>query len=176
MSLVVRGATGTPDAAAIRQVLEGIDPAVPMFRVRTTAQLGATLVSQARLLLVLMALFAAAAVGIAALGLYGLLAHAVSSRGKEIGVRRAIGATAGDVARLVARDSAWSLGLGVVLGTGASWLLAGTLSRFVFGASGPDPVAYAVAVGAIVLIGGVAAFVPCRRAAAIDPAVALKAE
>lgn len=176
VSLVVRGAGRTPDAEGLRRALAAVDPSVPMFRVRTTAQLGAGLVSQARLLLVLMALFAAAAVLVAALGLYGLLAHAVAARVREIGVRRAVGATAADIAGLVARESAWSIGLGVTLGVAASWLASGLLARFVFGATGLDLAAYGTAVAAMLALGTLAAFVPCRRALAIDPAVALKTD
>lgn len=176
VSLVVRGAGRTPDAESVRRVLEALDPTVPVFRVRTTAQLGAALVSQARLLLVLIGLFAAAAVLIAALGLYGLLAHAVVARMREIGVRRAIGATAADIAGLVVRDSARSIGLGALIGVAGSWLASGVLTRFVFGATGPDPAAYAAAVATMIGIGAVAALAPCRRALAIDPATALKGD
>lgn len=176
VSLVVRGAGRTPDAASLRRVLEAQDPSVPMFRVRTTAQLGSAFVSQPRLLLVLMTLFAMAAVLVAALGLYGVLAHAVAARGREIGIRRAVGATALDITRLVARDSVWSIALGVAFGVAASWMTSGLLAGFVFGASGPDTIAYLTAVAAVVVLGALAALVPCRRALAIDPAVALKTD
>jgi putative ABC transport system permease protein len=176
VALVVRGVGGTPDAASLRRVLEAIDPTVPMFRVRTTAQLGSALVAQPRLLLVLMTLFAAVAVFIAALGLYGLLADSVAARVREIGVRRAVGATTSDIVGLVAGRTVWTVALGAATGVALSLVLSNALGRFVFGGDGRDVVAYAVTLGVVAVAAGVATVVPCRRALRVDPAEALRTD
>lgn len=176
VAIVVRGAGRTPDAAAVRAVLAGLDPDVPLFRVRTTEQLASTVVAQPRLLTALMSLFAAAALLVAGIGLYGLLAQAVAARVREIGVRRAVGATARDVAALIAAHTSRMVGLGAVVGIAASWAASSALDRFVFGRHGPDVAAYAAAVAALAGVATLAAAVPCRRALAVDPATTLRSE
>jgi predicted lysophospholipase L1 biosynthesis ABC-type transport system permease subunit len=176
VSIVVRGAGRTPDAAAVRTVINGLDPDVPLFRVRTTGQLASTVVAQPRLLTALMSLFAAAALLVAGIGLYGLLAQSVAARAREIGVRRVVGATASDVAALIAAHTGQMVGLGAIVGVVASWAASSVLDRFVFGQRGPDVVAYAAAIAALAGLATLAAAVPCRRALAVDPAVTLRSE
>ncbi|MEZ5290694.1 MAG: ADOP family duplicated permease [Vicinamibacterales bacterium] len=176
VSIAIRGAGRTPEVAGVRAVLNGLDPDVPMFRVRTVAQLGQTVVALPRLLMALMALFAAAALIVASVGLYGLMAQSVAARVREIGVRRAVGATGLDVVGLIARHVGATLSAGAVLGIAGAWLATGTIDRFVYGPGGPDAIAYAAAIAALAAAGGLAALVPCRRALAVDPSVALRAE
>ncbi len=167
---------GGPDVSMLRSVLGELDPDVPMFRVRTMAQLASSTVAQPRLLMLLMSLFGVAALAVAALGLYGILAQAVEARRKEIGIRRAIGATVGDVVRLVAWDTTRLLGAGLAVGVATAVATAETLSRLVATADRPDAVTVSAAVTAFAVVAAVAALVPCRRALAVDPAVTLKAE
>ncbi|MGE3473377.1 MAG: ADOP family duplicated permease [Vicinamibacterales bacterium] len=176
VSLAIRGAGRVPDAAAVRSVLNGLDPDVPLFRVRTTADLARSVAAEPRLLMALMSLFAAAALVVSAVGLYGMVAQSVAARAREIGVRRAVGATAFDVVALVARHVVTTMAAGSAVGLGASWLVSRVLDRFVFEPAGPDGVAYAAAVATLACAAGVAALVPCRRALAVDPTVALRAE
>jgi len=147
-----------------------------MFRVRTMAQLASSTVAQPRLLMLLMSVFGAAALAVAALGLYGILAQAVEARRKEIGIRRAIGATVGDVVRLVAWDTTRLVGAGLAVGVATAVATAEALSRVAATADRPDAITVAAAVAAFALVAVVAALVPCRRALAVDPAVTLKAE
>lgn len=149
---------------------------MPLFRVRTLAQLASASLAQPRLLLTLMSLFASAALLVAAIGLYGLLAQAVAARVREIGVRRAVGATTLDVAGLIARQTARTVGAGAAIGVAVSWTISGALERFVYGAGGPDVAAYATAVAVLTGVALLAAFAPCRRAVAVDPAAALRGE
>ena len=118
VAVAIRTAGGGPGVPALRAALADLDPDVPMFRVRTMAQLASSTVAQPRLLMLLMSVFGVAAIGVAAMGLYGVLAQAVEARRKEIGIRRAIGATVGDVVRMIARDTMQlvvaGLGLGIV--------------------------------------------------------------
>lgn len=176
VAIVARGRIGTPDAAALSGVVRGLDPDVPLYRVRTLDRLAATVVARPRLLMALMSLFALSAWVVAAVGLYGLFAQGVAARVREIGVRRAVGATSLDVVRLVAGRGLTTIAVGAAAGGVVSWLASDALGRFVFGHTGPDPAAYATAVAALAGVAVAAAVVPCRRALAVDPVVALKAE
>jgi hypothetical protein len=175
-AVAIRTAGTGPDVATLRASLAGLDPDVPMFRVRTMAQLAASTVAQPRLLVLLMSLFGLAALAVAAIGLYGVLAQAVEARRKEIGIRRAVGATVADVVRLVAWDTTRLVVAGVALGVIAAVALAEGLTRVVATAARPDLTAIAAAVTVFVAVAVVAALVPCRRALAVDPVVTLKAE
>lgn len=175
MALRSAGAGG-PDVSMLRSVLGDLDPDVPMFRVRTMAQLASSTVAQPRLLMLLMSLFGVAALAIAALGLYGILAQAVEARRKEIGIRRAVGATVGDVVRLVAWDTTRLVGAGLAVGVVAAAVSSELFARVAATADRPDAVTVSAAVIAFAVVAAVAALVPCRRALAVDPAVTLKAE
>jgi putative ABC transport system permease protein len=177
IAVAVRMATaGGTVVPMLRSLLAELDPDVPMFRVRTMAQLASSTVAQPRLLMLLMSVFGAAALAVAALGLYGILAQAVEARRKEIGIRRAIGATVGDVVRLVAWDTTRLVGAGLAVGVATAVATAEALSRVAATADRPDAITVAAAVAAFALVAAVAALVPCRRALAVDPAVTLKAE
>jgi ABC-type antimicrobial peptide transport system permease subunit len=109
-------------------------------------------------------------------GIYGVVSYSVVQRTGEIGVRMALGASAGDAMALIVRRALWVVGLGVVLGVagalGASRFIAGLL----FGVAATDPATY-LAVGAIVIVlGALAATIPARRATAVDPVIALRDE
>ena len=135
--------------------MASIDPDVPMFRVRTTAQLAASSVAQPRLLTLLIGLFASAALLVAAIGLYGVLAQSVAVRFKEIGIRRAVGATTRDIAGLVAGESARLVGTGVAIGLVASLALHNVVSTFVFEATSVDAATYLGAVVAFVAVSAI---------------------
>ena len=119
--------------------------------------------------------FATAAVALAALGMYGLLAVLVSSRRREIGVRLAIGASPGSVARMVVGDSLRNAGIGVALGGVLSVATGHLISGLLVDVSPHDPVTLAAVVAALLAVACVAALVPARRAARIDPVDALRA-
>ncbi|MGE0359131.1 MAG: ADOP family duplicated permease [Vicinamibacterales bacterium] len=169
-------AAGGPDVPMLRSVLGDLDPDVPMFRVRTMAQLASSAVAQPQLLTLLMSLFGVAVLGVAALGLYGSLAQAVEARRKEIGIRRAIGATVGDVVRLVAWDTTRLVAAGLAVGVVAAAAFSELFSRVAATADRPDAVTVGAAVVVFAVVAAVAALVPCQRALAVDPAVTLKAE
>jgi predicted permease len=176
VAAAIRTSGAGPDVATLRAALAGLDPDVPMFRVRTMAQLAASTVAQPRLLTLLMSLFGMAALAVAAIGLYGVLAQAVEARRKEIGIRRAVGATVADVVRLVAWDTTRLVVAGLLVGVVAAVTLAETVARLVVNAARPDVAAFAAAVTVFAAVAALAALVPCRRALAVDPVVTLKAE
>jgi predicted permease len=176
VAVAIRTSGAGPEVPVLRATLAAIDPDVPMFRVRTMAQLASSAVAQPRLLMLLMSMFGAAALVVAAIGLYGILAQAVEARRKEIGVRRAIGATVADVVRLVAWDTTRLMAGGLVLGLVVAAAASEGLARFVATQVRPDVVILAAAVAAFTIVAALAAVVPCRRALAVDPAVTLKGD
>ena len=175
--LVVRG-EGDPQALAgpVRREVLALDGELPVFGVRSVeSAMGDSLASR-RFSMLLLGIFAAAALVLAAVGVYGVMSYAVVQRTREIGIRMALGARQDDVLRLVvgggARLAVAGIALGLVLALGLSRVLSGML----YGVSAADPLTYA---GIALLLASVALFaswLPGRRAARVDPAVALRAE
>jgi len=158
----------------LRKLVAAQDASLPLFRVRTMDQLAREAVAQPRMFLLLLGIFAAAAVLLAAIGIYGVMAHAVSQRTREIGLRLALGADRGVVARMVIGQALTlamlGLTLGLALGAGASRLMRGLL----FGVEPFDPVTFAVAAAGFVVVALAASATPAIRAARVDPADALR--
>jgi predicted permease len=175
--LVVRTVAGIPaPVEAIRQELGRIDSDLSLANVRT---LGALFQSQGRVLTVVTSVvdvLTVAIVGLAALGLYGTLSFHFARRRRDIGIRLALGASSRDILRLVFKQAAMWVIVGLGVGTAGAWLLSSVLRRVLEDAS---PFAFAeVALGAGVIFGValLAAWLPARRAAKVDPVVALRAE
>jgi ABC-type antimicrobial peptide transport system permease subunit len=159
-----------------RALLATLDPDLPMFRVRTMEQFAANAVAQPRLYLTLIGIFAAAAMLLAAIGIYGVLAHGVTQRTREIGIRLALGANRREVVGLVVGQAAalasGGLALGLLLAFGASRLMRGLL----FGVEPNDVATYAGVAGALFAIALLASYLPARRASRVDPVTALRSE
>jgi putative ABC transport system permease protein len=173
--LRTRGAPATVVEPA-RALLKDLDPDLPMFEVRSMTQLSSNVVAQPRLYLLLLVLFAGAAIMLAAIGTYGVISHTVSQRTREIGIRLALGAAPGQVVgSVVAQASALSL-VGLVAGL----LIAAAAGRFIqgllFGVKPIDTVTYATVASGLAVVSLVASWVPARRASRIDPVAALKHE
>ena len=175
MSYVLR-TIGDPMAlaASVRAAIARVDPVVPVTQVRTVdAYLSAQLQGE-RFFATLFGIFAAVALGIGVIGIYGVTAHTVSDRYREFGIRRALGAGSGNVLGLVVRRSLLILLLGVAGGIGASLLLTRFLENFLWGVTRSDPAIFAAIATILVVTGLVACLVPGSRAVRIDPLVALK--
>jgi predicted permease len=159
-----------------RALLAELDPDLPMFRVRTMEQFAGNAVAQPRLFLTLIGLFAAAAVLLAAIGIYGVLMHAVAQRTREIGIRLALGARRSEVIGMVVRQAA-ILALG---GLAAGVALAAAITRLIrdllFGVTPGDTMTYVAVAAALLAIAVLASYLPARRAARIDPITALRYE
>ncbi len=112
----------------------------------------------------------------ASVGLYGVLAFTVSRRVQEMGIRMALGAKAMDVIRLVMREGAWQMGIGLALGLGLAMAVSNVVSMIMFDVDPRDPVVYGTIVTVIVAVGTVAGLVPAQRAVRVDPIVALRHE
>jgi putative ABC transport system permease protein len=163
-------------AGAVRAELARFDPRQPVHDVMPMTERLARSVQQRRFVLVLFELFAVLALGLAALGLYGVLAHAVTERQREIGVRVALGATRANVLGLVAREGGVLVGVGVALGVAGG--LAGTrlLAHLLYDVSPSDPLALIAAIVLLGIAAAVAVWIPARRALRVDPMVALRDE
>jgi ABC-type antimicrobial peptide transport system permease subunit len=118
--------------------------------------------------------FGVSALVMAAAGLYGVLAYGVRLRTQEIGVRMALGAGRGQVVRLILRQGLTVVGIGLLAGLGLGLLLGPLMEALFFNVEAADPVVFGLTVGLLLLTGFTASFVPARRAAAVDPLVALR--
>jgi ABC-type antimicrobial peptide transport system permease subunit len=133
-------------------------------------------VAQPRFRTLLLGLFAAAATLIATCGLYGLMAYAVTQRRREIGVRMALGAGRREVLRLVLTRALRIVVAGLIVGLAGAAAVTRVLQTFLFGVTPTDPMAFALVTLLLLTVGLMAAWLPARRAAGIDPNVALRAE
>jgi putative ABC transport system permease protein len=153
-----------------------VDERLPLTSVQTLPERLDAVLAPRRFNLWLVSLFSIIALGLAVLGIYGVLAEAVAQRVPEIGVRMALGASAAGVMRLFLRQGGWMIGIGVALGIGAALALSGVMASFVFGVPPTDPVSFAVACLAVTMAGLLACAIPARRASRVDPVIALRQE
>jgi len=160
----------------IRQAVLAVDPAQPIAEVNTmTAYLGAS-TADGRFMAILLGTFAAAALLLAAVGIYGVMAQATAERGHEIGVRIALGATAGEVLGMVIRQGMVRVAVGVVLGLALALAIGRLMAGSLFGVSALDPVTFVAAPLFLSAVALTASLVPARRAMRLDPVRALQAE
>jgi putative ABC transport system permease protein len=163
-------------AEPVRQAVWMVDGDQPMWKVRTLESLIERSVADKRFLMVLMGVFAALALALTVIGLYGVMSYAVSQRTQEIGVRMALGAGARNILRMVLRQGMTLVSIGVAFGLAASWLLTRLMANLLFGVSATDP----LTLGSIPLLLAVVALlacrIPARRATKVDPIVALRTE
>lgn len=159
---------------SVREIAREIDPDQPIANVRTLDDVMATSVAQPRFRTLLLGLFAGIALALAAIGVYGLLAHGVAQRVNEFGVRMALGASPSLVLRLVLRQGVTLALLGVGIGLAASVAAVRALNSVLFEISPWDPLAWISASGALLAVSLLASWVPARRALRVDPVVALR--
>ena len=177
MSLVVR-AQSNPERLVepARRILERIDPDLPMYAIRTmTEQLDRSLWAR-RAYSWLFSVFSFVALLLAAAGVYGVISYAVSQRTQEIGIRMALGASPREVLASVLRGGMALVAAGAVLGVAAALAAATLLEKLLFGVSPRDPLVYAAVVLGVAAVGFLANAIPARRAAALDPMRALRAQ
>jgi len=175
MTLLVR-ASGDPRAleSTIRRLAHEADPTMPLFEVQTVADRVAAQTRQEQLVALLTTLFGVVAALLAAIGLYGVVAYTVTSRRMEFGVRLALGATPGRLRRLVLEDSLLLVILGLIAGFAASVAAARWIAQMLFGIEPFDPLSFAASAGMLVAVATVAAWLPARDAARVDPIVVLR--
>ena len=177
MTLFMR--TGRPSAdavAAMRAKLREIDSSIPLFDTGALSDAVGSSFDNRRAVMLLLASFAGLALFLAALGIYGVLAYDVSQRTREIGIRSAIGASREQVLGLVLKQGLMKSSLGVVIGLIGAFLLSRTISSLLFDVEPTDPVVYIVVSILLIVVALLASYLPARRAARIDPLVALRDE
>ena len=177
LTLVVR-TVGDPLAIvrAVQAQVWSIDPAQPVASVRTLEQLVAGVQANRRFTTMMLSVFATVALLLASIGIYGVIAYSTAQRTKEIGVRIALGATRGDVLRMVLRDGLRIGAYGIAIGIAAAVPASRLLSSLLFGVSPHDPVTFVALPICLLLVALVASWIPARRALGADPIRALRAE
>jgi putative ABC transport system permease protein len=175
--LLVRTA-GDPLLAAgpVRRVLASLDPGVPVGRIRTMDQVRAASVGLERFMAALMGIFAALALLLSALGIYGVLSYSVAQRTPEIGVRMALGAQRGDVLRMVLGYAGALAALGILIGAAGAYALTRLMASLLFGIRPTDPVSFLATAGLLAVVALAACAVPAWRAMRVEPVVALRYE
>jgi len=174
-TLVVRSARPVGQIAEeIRAAVRAGDATVPVTNVRSLEALVGESVAGSRALALLLSAFAAVALALGALGVYGVLAYSVQRRAREISVRLALGATAGEVRRLVLKEGLTLLAAGAAIGVPLALMLGGAIRGVLYGVTTTDPVSMIVAPALLVAVGLAAAYLPARRASRVDPAETLR--
>jgi predicted permease len=176
VSFVVRTASPASVVEGVRAEIRRAAPDLPIETTVTMDEAVAASVALPRFRTLLLVMFAVTATLIATCGIYGLMAYAVTQRRREIGVRMALGAERSDVLRLVLMRALRIVGFGLIVGLTGAAVVTRVLQRFLFGVTPTDPVVFALVTLLLMAVGLLAAWLPARRAAKVDPMVALRCE
>jgi putative ABC transport system permease protein len=176
-NLMIR-ATVPPETLvqSVRAAVASVNSSLQPANFRTMDQLVSDSVAQPRFNTVLLAAFAALALALAAVGIYGVIAYSVTQRTQEIGVRVALGARSGNVVSLVLKQGMTPAFIGALIGLGGAWALTRLISGLLFEVSATDPPTFAAVALLLMAIALLACYIPARRATKIDPLVALRCE
>jgi predicted permease len=177
LSILVRSnASPATLAAPLRAIVREIDHEIPVYSVQTMEERVANSVGREKFYAMLIAIFAAVALVLSAVGLYGVIAYAVSQRTHEVGVRVALGATGDRITRMVVGEGLRLTAAGVVLGIAGSLLAGRLIATLLFGVTTVDPVTLAGVIGVLAIVAMLASWLPARRAARIDPLIAIRGD
>jgi putative ABC transport system permease protein len=175
MAMVVR-TQGPPEqiGAAVRQAAFEVDPVVPVAEMQPYTSMIAGTLGRPRLVGFLLTIFAAAGLALGLVGVYGVVAYRVRQREREIGIRLALGARPGEMAKAVVAQGALHAAAGVVLGVPAAFLLTRLMASLLFGVTTHDPLTFTALPIAVVAVTTIACWLPARRAARVDPVTAIR--
>ena len=177
MTLAVRAPGGEPALMApLRRAIAEVDPSLPLYNLGTMQGRVMDSLAQARFSTMLLTVFGAIALVLAAIGVYGVISYGVTQRTQEIGIRMALGARHGDVLTMVVRHGMALAGLGLAAGLAAALALSGLLESLLYQVSPTDPPTFAAGLVVLSLVAVLAAALPARRAARTDPMVALRSD
>ena len=174
--LILRTGGEAPPIDALRRELRGMDSNVPVMRVRTLTQDVNADLERERLIALLAGLFGVLALGLASVGLYGVMAYAVAQRTREVGIRMALGARRGDVVGMIVRESLVPVLIGMAIGLAAAVALTRLVAGLLFGVAPRDPASMLIAAAAMLTVALLAAAIPARRATRVEPGIALRHE
>jgi putative ABC transport system permease protein len=177
VSLLLR-TTGSPAPMinGARAAIKEIDADLPIFDVKSMRDVLSDSVAQPRFYAILLGSFAAMALVIAALGIYGVISYTVSQRTRELGIRIALGAQRDRVVRLVIRQGLGLTLAGIVIGIAGAYGLTRLIASLLFGVAPADPLTFGAVAAIFVIVACLASYLPARRAAAVDPIIAMRAE
>ena len=177
MNYVVRTSTDSlAIESSIRRVVREMDPSLPVYNLKTMNDVVSKSMVQPRFLALLLATFSGIALFLAAIGIYGVMAYSVAQRTQEIGVRMALGAQPIHVLRLIFGQSLMMLLIGTAIGLAGAFALTRLMSTLLFGVTATDPLTYVSVVGILTFVALLACYIPARRAAKVDPLIALRYE
>ena len=177
MTLVVRGSLGTAaTVSAVKRAVHDLDAKLPLYGVETVDAIVDQTVAQPRLNATLLGAFAALALVLAVVGIYGVVSYSVAQRRQEIGVRVALGAAPSDVFGFVIRQGLSLAFLGVLIGLTMSWSLTPVLRSWLYEMEPGDPVTFISVAALLALVALIATAIPARRATKVDPVLAMRAE
>jgi ABC-type antimicrobial peptide transport system permease subunit len=160
--------------AAVRKVIQGVDPAVPIISAASIEEQMAPLTAQDRAIAKLAVVFGGVALALAAIGLYGVLSHGIARRTREIAIRMALGARPGRVMRMVLRETAGVVAIGLALGGGLAYAVPRVIGSRLYGVEPGDPLTLVLATALLIIVALGAASLPARRASTVDPMTALR--
>lgn len=175
LQIAIRSAVGTDRIIpAVREAMVDFDPDLPLYRVTTMEEIVSQSLASPRVTTNLLGAFAMIALLLAAVGIYGVISYSVAGRTREIGVRVALGAERSEITRLVLREGAAPVALGIALGLGGAWTATSLVQSMLFGIEATDPLTFVTLPLALLAVGIVASLVPARRATRIPPTEALR--
>jgi putative ABC transport system permease protein len=160
----------------VQQEVKALDSSLPVANVRSMDKLMAQSLATRRVVLMLFTLFAALALLLATIGVYGVLAWSVTARTRELGIRVALGATAGQILQMIIGQGLKLVLPGVAIGLLGALALNRLMRKLLFGVSATDPLTFAVIVLVLTAVGLVACYIPARRGTKVDPLIALRHE
>jgi ABC-type antimicrobial peptide transport system permease subunit len=163
-------------APELRRIIQAIDPQLPITSIRSMSEVASTAIAQQRFNMMLIGIFAAVALTLTMVGLYGLLSYQVAQRTREIGVRMALGARGADVLCTVVVRGLILTAAGMAVGIAGSLGLARFLNTLLFGVAATSPWVFASVTGLLLVVAFLASIIPARRAMRVDPVIALRCE
>jgi putative ABC transport system permease protein len=163
-------------AGLLRRAIAAEDPALAVFGVEPLTETVSRSIAERRFTMLVLGIFAAVALTLAAIGIYGVLSYTVTQRTAELGIRMALGADPGGLRRLVVGGGLALASTGVAVGLVGAWILSRMLESLLFGVAPTDPAVFATVAALLLAVAALASYLPARRAARVDPMVALRTE
>ncbi|MEW6210128.1 MAG: ABC transporter permease [Acidobacteriota bacterium] len=177
MSVVVRSTLDTATlTAAVRREVQSVDAAQPIHNIQMMEAVIARSVSDRRLNMTLLSIFASVAVALAVIGIYSVMSYTVTQSTRDIGIRMALGAERSDIVRMVVGQGLSLTAIGAVAGVASSFALTRLIESLLFGVSATDAAIFAAVPALLIAVSALACFIPARRATRVDPMVALRCE